>query len=406
MKRLRWLPAAVGLFATAVVLGGCQDGHHVGPSAGGTAGTPNASGGGTATGGTASGGAGGQAGAPAGSIVVADHWSTELFANGPVMAALGAEAAIAYSGWSNDANVVSELLVHRIDAQGVRKGAVVRKPLGSDRPSLPAIASDGQRYLICVGLGSAGQIGCSSLAPDQDELVPVYSGPGFTPAVVHGAGGWLLAWRASEQAMTTIVLQALGTRFEAVGAPVSFPSTAASPTRSGSPFALAASPSGYVLVTGDPVRAQRLDGGLQTLGAPIAMGTWSFWSFSALAATDTAIALGLGEPYSAKLSLVDATNQVTTVSLVGGVKEGMPVGLVADHGTLAGVWPASSALDPSGWHFQHPLDQAPAPPPSSDPGAPGYWSFDTNLALARVGDGFVAAFAFTHDEIQVLRLGR
>jgi hypothetical protein len=61
------------------------------------------------------------------------------------------------------------------------------------------------------------------------------------------------------------------------------------------------------------------------------------------------------------LSFADASNQVTTVSLVGGVKEGMPVGLVADHGTLAGVWAASSALDPGGWHFQHPLDQAPAP---------------------------------------------
>jgi len=337
-------------------------------------------------------------------IVLSDRWPPGFFGplHGPGMASLGATAAIAYSGRSAaDTSSPSSLRVQLVDSQGVRTGPPMERVGGAGEPSAPSIASDGQRALACWE--TAGQTECVTSGPASSELVPVYAGAGFTPAVVHGSTGWLVAARMGDDPSAQVVLQKLGPQFEGLGGPAAFPGQAASPTRSSSPFAIAATESGYVLVFGDPMRAQRLDGDLHAVGEALDLGKLSLWSFISLAATDTTIALGLGKPYAATLTFVNAANQVTTAELSGGVKEGMPIGLLADRSTLAGLWLAPTAGGQTPWHFQYPLDSTPAA--SIGPGG-SPWSLGTNLVLARVGDGFLAALADSSIELQVLRIGR
>jgi len=352
-----------------------------------------------------SGGAGGQSvtngGAPGSSIVVADRWATGFSGSalGPVMATLlGAEeAAVAFIGWNvNDPNA-SELRVQRIDAKGLRTGAVIAKTISSS-PGCPSIAASTSLYGICWDL--AGQFECVSLAKGEDQLRPLYSGAGFAPAIVHGNSGWAIAWRASKEASTTIVLQKIGTQLEPIGAPVTFPSTNALPPDTSRSFAIAPSIDGYVLVTGDPVQAQRLDGTLGIDGAPIDLKTKSFWSFSSLAATGLYIAFASGQAYGAMLSVVSPSNQVTVASLPGGNKEGMPIGLIGDEMGIAGVW--SNAGDSAEyWHFEKPLERAPA---SVNAAGTGGWSFGSRFGLDHVGGAYYAAVSPTGTEIQILRL--
>lgn len=101
-------------------------------------------------------------------------------------------------------------------------------------------ASDGQRYRYLACWGVDDQVECATLAPQSGELVTVFTGAGFTPAVAHGAAGWLVAWGVGEPAPTQIVLQKLGPDFERLDDPVAFPSTTVSPTHSGNPFVIAA----------------------------------------------------------------------------------------------------------------------------------------------------------------------
>ena len=345
-----------------------------------------------------SGGAGGQSatngGAPGSSIVVADRWSTGFSGSalGPVMASLlgGEEAAVAFIGWNvNDPN--------HIDAQGLRTGAVIAKTI-SGSPGCPTITGGYHLYGICWDV--AGQFECVSLAEGEDQLRPLYSGAGFAPAIVHGNWGFVIAWRASKEASTTIVLQQLGTQLDPIGAPVTFPSTNALPPDTSSSFAIAPAGDGYVLVTGDPVQAQRLDQTLGINGAPIDLKTKSFWSFSSLAATNLSIAFASGQPYGAMLSVVSPSNYVTVASLPGGNKEGMPIGLIAGNLGIVGLW-SNAAGSAEAWHFENPLELAPA---SVNAAGTGGWGFHSRFGLDQVGATYYAAISPTGTEIQILRL--
>jgi hypothetical protein len=310
----------------------------------------------------------------------------------------GKEAAVAFIGWNvNDPNDASELRVQRIDAQGLRTGAVIAKTI-SGTPGCPSIAASNSLYGICWDL--AGQFECVSLAKGEDQLRPLYSGAGFAPAIVHGNWGFVIAWRASKEASTTIVLQKLGTQLEPIGPPVTFPSTNALPPDTSSSFAIAPSSTGYVLVTGDPVQAQRLDETLGINGAPIDLKTKSFWSFSSLAATNLSIAFASGQPYGAMLSVVSPSNQVTVASLPGGNKEGMPIGLMGDELGIVGLWsnPGDSA---ESWHFEDPLEHA---PDSVNAAGTGGWSFHSRFGLDHIGGTYYGAISPTGTEIQILRL--
>jgi hypothetical protein len=372
-----------------------------------------AAGGSTAIGGTTaaagrpgpgSGGAGGQpatnGGAPGSAIVIADRWATGFSGSalGPVIASFvgSDEAAVAFIGWNVNEPNASELRVQHLDAKGVRTGAVIAKAI-SGSAGCPSMAASTSLYGICWDV--AGQIECVSLAKGEDQLRPLYSGAGFAPIIVHGDSGWAIAWRASKEASTTIVLQQLGTQLTPIGVPVTFPSSNARPPDTSSSFAFAASGVGYVLVTGDPVQAQRLDGSLGVNGAPIDLKTKSFWSFSSLAAANYSIAFASGQPYGALLSVVSPSGQVTVASLPGGNKEGMPVGLGGDGFGIVGLW-SSAADSAETWHIEKSLEYAPA---SVSAAGTGSWSFGSRIGMERFAGNYFAAVSPTGTEIQVLR---
>jgi hypothetical protein len=200
------------------------------------------------------------------------------------------------------------------------------------------------------------------------------------------------------------------TPFEPEGAPVVIsPAGATAATgHAGRPL-VAATETGYVLVGGAPVTAQWLDAGLQARGTAVDLGDPSINDPSlydgAVAATDGALAFAQAQPYASVLTLVDAARAVTKLSLNGGGKLGMRIGICADGSTLAGFWPEWDGDRKQSWVFLHPLTMLPPVNPN------GFSLHPVDLeaslmTVARVGDRYFAALSAVVDEIEILSLGR
>lgn len=416
--------SSVSTVLALTCLAACSSSSPSGPGMG-TGGSPGGGSTGvttTGSGGSHTGGAGGGLAQPP-PITVADRWPYRLDGDvvfrGPVFAALpalpaaGPEGAVAYVTAPSYTDAPWHLQVQRIDGGGTRIGSVIS--LATEHlPSWPVIAADGQRYIVCWS--ELDQVHCASQTPGQNVLTQIYLSPGVLPTVVHGGAGWLLAWRTSDEASAGVVLQKMKapatarTPFETDGNPVtiSLPGATAAMGHGARPL-VAATETGFVLVGGAPVTAQWLDTGLQARGAAVDLGNPVINDPAlydgVVAATDTSLAFALAQPYAAVLTLVDAAHAVTTLSLNGGGKIGMRIGVCADDSTLAAFWPAWDSDNRESLVLLHPLTMLPPANPNGFSQQPVAIA-ETFMALARVGDQYFAALSGVIGEIEILSLGR
>ncbi|MEO6599202.1 MAG: hypothetical protein ABIQ16_04965 [Polyangiaceae bacterium] len=193
------------------------------------------------------------------------------------------------------------------------------------------LASDGTRYLACTS--DDAETDCVFVAPGT-EPVPAYHVLGIAPSVAFGHAEWVLAYQLGTGQAAQTGVQRIGTDGALVGKAALFPAENSGLYKQAP---LAATPQGFALVTGEPEKLYRLDRDLEVVGAPWDLGM-NFWTFGAVAATDSMIAVSLSLPYGATLFWGSNDDPPTRVSMSGGGKLGLPMALLPNGDAISVAW--------------------------------------------------------------------
>jgi hypothetical protein len=243
-------------------------------------------------------------------------------------ASAGDEGAIAYSVHSGVSGTPTHIMLQRLDSKGAPRGSAIELGV-ADADYLPGLtlASDGERYIACWADDS--QMACAAAPAGQGDASPGLSLPGVSPSLACSSGMCALAYGFPGQ----LAVMRIAGNGMADGSPAMF-EAGEDPYFQTGPL-LAATKLGFVLVGGDEVRVHTLDFALSPIAEPVGLGA-SPWAFGALAASDTAVAIHLSEPYGSNLFLVENGAVTHTLPFAGGGKVGLRAALIQE-GTSFGM---------------------------------------------------------------------
>lgn len=190
------------------------------------------------------------------------------------------------------------LTVQDVSYEGHRLGRAFHAEITPSGDST-SIATDGQRFVVCTT--SVGAM-CFLHRPGAEGLVPVFETTERAERVVvlRAIDGWVVAWShpydASDASQADeLVVQHVDENFR-VGSRTDLAGAIGGTYRW---FGLAASRSGFVVASGDPVVVQHLDLQLQRTGTPVNLGI-ATWFYPSVAVHAEDIFLSVGKPYGAK----------------------------------------------------------------------------------------------------------
>jgi len=253
-------------------------------------------------------------------------------------ATAGTEGAIAYAEVIDSAGSYTQarIKLQRLDSAGATRGeAVELGAMESGKLSGLTLASDGAQYIACWGDADNSQISCATVSAGQGSASPALSMAGRAPALVYNAGTWALAHSAPNH-LAVVKLTSDGF---AAGSPAWF--DAGEDLSFGMIPLLAPTKLGFVLAGGwDDVRVHQLDFAFAEVAAPVDLGVFS-WTFAAIAASETKVAISLATPGGSDVFFLDGVTLLDKQSHNGGGKMGLRAALAAE-GTSFGMLSASA----------------------------------------------------------------
>jgi hypothetical protein len=231
----------------------------------------------------------------------------------------------------------TRIKLQRLDSAGALRGPSIE--LGvveSDSLSGLALASDGSQYIGCWADDS--QIACAAAPAFEGSASPGQSMAGAAPSLAYSAGTWALAYSVPG----SLGVVRLASDGMAAGSPVMLE---AGENAYFHPLSLlVATKFGFVLAGGNEVRAYALDFELSPI-AKVNLGVMA-WSFGAIAASETSVAIHLTKPYGSNLFLLQAlppTITTDTQPFAGGGKLGLRASLIAEGASFGMLTPEVDA---------------------------------------------------------------
>jgi hypothetical protein len=267
-----------------------------------------------------------------------------------------AELGILASAWANDEGAVAyterdasdsggsatqtRIKLQRLDGSGALRGSPIE--LGvveSNWLSRLTLAGDGERYIACWA--SDGRIDCATAPAGAGGASKGLSLAGGSPSLAYGSGRWALAYGVAGK-LAVVRLAKTGmvdgspAMFEAAGDPYFEPLPL-----------LAATPQGFVLVGGEPVRVHTLDLAFSPISGAVDLGVTP-WAFAAVAASGTNMAIFLSVPYGSNLFLFQDGALTATLPFAGGGKGGLNAALTEEGDSFGMLAPYVDAQGYSG----------------------------------------------------------
>lgn len=211
-------------------------------------------------------------------------------------------------------------------------------------PNTVSLATDGTTYVACWSVPTAlpsadesGHIVCVTIPVGGGAITPTLSVPGSHPSVTWRSEGFAMAWRTHDKIGVRYLEEA-----NPVG-PVTLPLTGQDdPVHGPSGVLLTATESGFALATLAHPTLYRLSPSLATMSQlPLGDGFYYRWENSHLVALGDVVALSERVPYEGRITIVDGAAKTRTVSVQGGGKAGMNLGVAVQGEKMVVVWPAN-----------------------------------------------------------------
>jgi hypothetical protein len=229
----------------------------------------------------------------------------------------------------------TRILLQRLDSTGAPRGSSIELGvIESGNLSGLTLASDGNQYIACWADDS--QIDCATAPVGQGGASPGQSMAGVSPSLAYGSGTWALAYGLSGK----LAVVRLSNGGMADGSPASF-EAGEDPYFQALPL-LAATKLGFVLVGGDKVRVHTLDFAFSPVANTVDLGVMP-WAFGAIAASETAVAIHLSEPYGSNLFLLEDGTLTGTLPFGGGGKLGLRAALAGEGASFGMIMPGVDA---------------------------------------------------------------
>jgi hypothetical protein len=205
----------------------------------------------------------------------------------------GDEYGVAHIAVGGDGD--QHLYLSRVSIEGAQIGTSIDvTTFGDPAAAGVAIATDGERYLVCGGAYGT-ELRCASVPVGGGAVtMGAAIGGGSLPSLAFGAGGFMLAYLTA----TGVSVQPLDRDASALGDP--------RPIANGTGRArIAATEDGYVVgfARGTAVTAQLLDGAGAPAGAPIPLGTARSMTDVAISFSDRVGAIFIDDEGEARFAL-------------------------------------------------------------------------------------------------------
>jgi hypothetical protein len=198
-----------------------------------------------------------------------------------------------------------------------------------------SLATDGERYVACWQSASNVQCAAIDLGAATIDLVLDVNGSGGV--VAYGFDKWVVAYGVEQGASTAVVLQPLSATFELQ------PSKTFGELQTGTPPVLERTSDGFILFDNDVAnaynyRSTRFDASLTPVGEPISWAT-SYWlKQPGVFTAGPQVVLAGPKPYAAQVMSASTTQDMVSVDVPGGGKNGMSVAFIDASGEPVACW--------------------------------------------------------------------